>query len=105
VTFRHILARRQHYGVIFVVGDCVDNLPRRVYKVESIPGVAQSVAYAAIGHKDYVAAEVGEVGVEVGSGSDYNKTTRRQSQGGEGVSLMIVADFPSIQVDSLPRAV
>jgi hypothetical protein len=105
VAFGNIIARWQNYGVVVAVGECVDNLLRWVQEDDAVPGIAQSVAYTAICHEYYVAAEAGKVGEKVSSGGDHGETTRGQSQGGDRVSLKIVADSPTSQIDCLSCAV
>ena len=80
MTFRHILARRQHDGGIVSIRKGIDNFPCGVCDNETVSGIAQSVAYAAIGYKDDVSTEVWKVAVKVSAGSDYGKTTGRYSQ-------------------------
>ena len=99
------MARRQYDGGIVSIRKGIDNFPCGVCDNETVSGIAQSVAYAAIGYKDDIPTEVGEVGVKVSSGSDHSKATRRQSQGGERIGLMVIADSPTSQIDCLPCAV
>ncbi len=95
MTFSHILTGRHHYAGIVTIGQCVNDLNRRIRKYQAIPLVVQPVADAAISYENDIASEIWEVIVEPVSSSDHGEAPGRKLQAWDVIDPMVIRNPPT----------
>jgi len=105
VPLRYIQARRRHDSCVIAIGEGVNDFAGGVLQVCTVTRVAQPIANAAIGYKDYSAAIVREISEKGRASGDHGVASWGQSQRWKNIAGVVVAYFPAGQFDNMFCAV